>query len=342
MKSKFFRIATSPILGKSGSAYLALVILPLVATLFMLLLLLLYSYTAEVKSLNTLHRSRLSDLISHMVATVDQKDNLEELSKKLELYTRSTPQPEFFKLHLFLVEVNKISASTDLAAVGRTLPAAAPILKPFSFRRGEATVQVSIPLDEKTRLVAHEDITMQVANLRRRSLAIAGIILVAAGFFAFSLHRLFRIRILNSLKNLRVTALNLSPEFQPEILNVEVSQEFRPLLAVWGQTVQHIGPSVEKLVEAEKKSASVLIANSIKHCLERISNLMMPIAFLPGKALSASEINALKKAEHLLKELRNRLENIDLNPDPLRFCQSLLRSEIDSDAPVKKRIEERI
>ena len=333
MKSKFFRIATSPILGKSGSAYLALVILPLVATLFMLLLLLLYSYTAEVKSLNTLHRSRLSDLISHMVATVDQKDNLEELSKKLELYTRSTPQPEFFKLHLFLVEGNKISASTDLAAVGRTLPAAAPILKPFSFRRGEA---------KGFSMGAAAEITMQVANLRRRSLAIAGIILVAAGFFAFSLHRLFRIRILNSLKNLRVTALNLSPEFQPEILNVEVSQEFRPLLAVWGQTVQHIGPSVEKLVEAEKKSASVLIANSIKHCLERISNLMMPIAFLPGKALSASEINALKKAEHLLKELRNRLENIDLNPDPLRFCQSLLRSEIDSDAPVKKRIEERI
>jgi len=166
-----------------------------------------------------------------------------------------------------------------------------------------------------------------------------GIILVAAGFFAFSLHRLFRIRILNSLKNLRVTALNLSPEFQPEILNVEVSQEFRPLLAVWGQTVQHIGPSVEKLVEAEKKSASVLIANSIKHCLERISNLMMPIAFLPSKALSATEINALKKAEHMLKELKTRLENIDLNPEPLRFCQSILRTEKDSEVPDKKVME---
>ncbi|HJZ10967.1 MAG TPA: hypothetical protein VJ521_02375, partial [Acidobacteriota bacterium] len=302
MKFKFFKVTTCPILGKSGSAYLALVILPSAATLFMLTLLLLYSYTAEVSSLNTLHRSRLSDLISHMAATVQEKDNLAELSKKLELYTRSTPQPEFFKLHLFLVEGNKISAGTDLAAVGRTLPATAPVLKPFSFRRGEATVQVSIPLDEKTRLVAHEDITMQVANLRRRSLAIVGIILVASGFFVFSLHRLFKIRILNSLKNLRLTVLNLSPEFQPEILNVEVSQEFRPLLAAWSQTVQHIGPSVQTLVEAEQKAATVIIANSVKHCVERISNLMMPIAFLPSKALSATEINALKKAEHMLKE----------------------------------------
>jgi hypothetical protein len=341
MKRKLFDISACPILGRSGSAYLALVILPSAATLLMLLLLLLYSYTAEVASLNAFHRSRLNDLVSHMVATVDHKHDLQQLSKRLELYTRSTPQPEFFKLHLFLVEGNKISAGTDLAAVGRTLPDAAPVLKPFSFRRGEATVQVSIPLNEKNRLVAHEDITMQVADLRTRNLAVAGAILGLVALFTLSLHKLFRIRILNSLKNLRVTVLNLSPEFQPEILNVEVSQEFRPLLAAWSQTVHQIGPSVEKLVEAERKSAGVLIANSIKHCVEKISKLMMPIAFLPSKSLSASEINALKNAEHMLHELRSRLENIDLDPEPLRFCQSLLHTEIDSDLPAKELLEER-
>ena len=103
----------------------------------------------------------------------------------------------------------------------------------------------------------------------------------------------------------------------------------------WGQTVQHIGPSIDKLIEAEKKASIVLMANSIRHCLEKLSDLLMPIAFLPTKALSASEINALKQAEVVLRQLKNHLETIDIDPEPFHLCQKILRIETGSGPNVK-------
>ena len=325
MKIKFFDVKTCPILGKSGSAYLALVVVPSISVLLMLSGFLLYSYFTSIRDLDSFQRARLIDLLSHMQASAHQKESLQELNGKLDLYIRSTPQPEFFKLHLFLIEGNTITASTDAAAVGKSLNLSAPILKPLSFRKGEATIEASVPVDTTRQLVAHEDITIQVAVLRRRFFEFSAVALLLAGIFSFSLHKLFRIQIVNSIRNLTDSVIHVSPEQATAISGIEVSREFRPLVEAWGQTVQHIGPAVEKLVEAEKKATVVLVGNSINHCIGKISDLLMPIAFLPSKSLSGSEINALKHAEFLLKQLRKNLENLDVEPEPLRLCQKLLR-----------------
>jgi len=298
--------------------------------LLILAAMILYSYSSAMGELNSSHQLRLKDLLSHLLATVEKKSDLRELSNKLELYTRSTTQAEFFKLHLFLVEGNKIIDSTDRAAVGKSLQATAPILKPFSFRRGETSVRVSAPVDERRQLVAHEDITMQSAALRKTYLGLTAVILALISLFAFAMHKLFRIRIHDSIEVLKNSVLNLSSDFRPALSEVEISREFQPLLEVWSQTVQHIGPAIQKLVEAERKASIVLIANSINHCLERISNLLLPIAFLPSKALSASEINAMKEAEHVIRELRTNLENINIDPEPFHLCQRILRTQIAS------------
>lgn len=309
-----------------NSLYFSFVLLPVILTTAALLSAVMLSYFSEISSLNHCHQARLYDLLSRFKSSLSDQQDLEGLKPLFQRFGQTTGQPEFFKLHLFLVESGAVIMSTDLTAVGESLSKNSPLLKPFSFRRGETTVGYSVPLGNRT-LVVHEDITLQAGQIHRKFLLLLMLTLFLSFVCLGAFHKLFRAKVAWPLITLKELIQGKSKEPQSAGASKNFPIEFHPLFEIWNQKHEHIDLATQRLIEAEKKASCTLLTNSVQHCLSTICALMAPISLLPAKSLSGAQINSLKNAAYMVHELSVSLQKAEVTEDLLELCQRILKTE---------------
>ena len=316
------------ILSKSfKSAHTALVLLPASLTLLVVALLLSHFYFSGVASLAESHRLRLGDLLSHLAAGLDSGQSTENVALQMESFGRSTPRSESFHLHIFLLSGDRIIASTDRSAIGEIYEAGSPLLRSFFQKSGEATVSASLPIHGNRTLVAHEDITVPVSDLRKSVLELAALAIVIVIVILWLQHFLFRLRVTAPVLSMAAVLSELFSDLSKAETDPDLPPEFQPMLKAWNETRESLGSGIRKLIQAESRGSIVLLTNAFRHSLVRIADLMAPVSSLPTRVLSASQISDLHVAQRLVLQLHQTLDETDPGDDPLNLCKKILSSE---------------
>lgn len=314
---QIFNVKNCPLFGKQGAAYTGLVILPASIIVIALLAIVLFFYKTERLQIIRAHELRLQDLTSHLLATVQKGDDLRAAGDELELFARSTPQNDLFRLHLFWVDRGKIVAGTDRSAIGKSASDLS------SMAKNKASVEVRVPAGATSEVMAHEDISQQISALQRKSLWLAALAIFVSGAVVVVLHKMFRMRITKSVHLLQRSISEISPDAE---VSQDLSPEFLSLWNSWKQSLERIEPTIHSLIEAERKASFVVLCNSIRHSLARILEDLEPISILPAKTLSASDIRALKEAQQQINRLNQTLESAELEPDPFHLSHRILQT----------------